>query len=61
MGSDVAAMIKDHAYVVNPSQKWWNANVLLALQTDEPGLLTGQESVDDVLNAMDAAWKEGPS
>jgi class 3 adenylate cyclase len=25
------------------------------------GLLTGQRSIDDVLNAMDAAWKQGPA
>ena len=54
-------MLKDHAYVVNPVQTWWNPNVLLALQQDEVGLITGQQSIDDVLNAMDAAWKQGPS
>jgi raffinose/stachyose/melibiose transport system substrate-binding protein len=61
MGSDVAAMLKNHAYVVNPSQKWWNASVVPALAQGSIGLLTGQLSVDDVLNAMDAAWKQGPS
>ena len=29
--------------------------------TDGLGLITGQTSIDDVLNAMDAAWKQGPS
>ena len=29
--------------------------------TGRVGLLTGQESIDDILNAMDAAWKQGPS
>jgi len=48
-------------YVVSPSSQWWNGDVLLALQTDAIGLITGQETVDDVLKAMDAAWKEGPS
>jgi raffinose/stachyose/melibiose transport system substrate-binding protein len=61
MGSDVAAMMKNRAYIVNPSQFWWNGDVVTALQTYEPGLLTGQETIDDVLNMMDAAWKEGPS
>ena len=45
---------------INPTQSWWNANVLLALQQNEIGLITGQRSIDDVLNAMDAAWKQGP-
>ena len=25
------------------------------------GPISGQTSIDDVLNAMDAAWKQGPS
>jgi hypothetical protein len=25
------------------------------------GLVTGQETIDDILKAMDAAWKQGPS
>jgi hypothetical protein len=48
-------------YVLNPQQSWWNANVMLALEQDGIGLITGQESIDDVLNAMDAAWKQGPT
>jgi raffinose/stachyose/melibiose transport system substrate-binding protein len=48
-------------YVVDPSVGWWTPNVYLALQTDGIGLITGQETIDDVLNAMDAAWKQGPS
>ncbi len=28
--SDLATMLKDHAYVVNPSQTWWNPDVLIA-------------------------------
>ena len=27
-----ASVLAQHTYVVNPSQSWWNANVLLALQ-----------------------------
>ena len=30
-------------------------------QQDAIGLVTGQETIDDILNAMDAAWKQGPS
>jgi hypothetical protein len=52
-------MFEEHEYVVNPSQNWWNANVAGAFTP--VGLLTGQLSVDDLLNAMDAAWKQGPS
>jgi raffinose/stachyose/melibiose transport system substrate-binding protein len=50
-----------HQYAPNPSQSWWNAGVVLALQQDAIGLITGQETIDDVLNAMDAAWQQGPS
>ncbi len=42
-------------------RRWWNPNVLLALQQDAVGLLTGQSTVDGILTAMDAAWKQGPS
>ena len=33
----------------------------LSLQQDAIGLLTGQRSIDDVLGATDAAWKQGPA
>jgi raffinose/stachyose/melibiose transport system substrate-binding protein len=54
-------VFKRREYVLNPQQSWWNANVMLALEQDGIGLITGQESIDDVLNAMDAAWKQGPT
>jgi hypothetical protein len=47
--------------VLNPSVTWWNPNVLLALFTDGIGLVTGQETPDSILQAMDAAWKQGPA
>jgi raffinose/stachyose/melibiose transport system substrate-binding protein len=50
-----------HRYAVNPVQTWWNADVGNALTTYGTGLLTGQDSIDDDLKAMDAAWQEGPS
>jgi raffinose/stachyose/melibiose transport system substrate-binding protein len=56
-----APVFKNHAYVINPAQTWWNANVFLALGQDGIGLVTGQSSIDDVLNAMDTAWKQGPA
>jgi raffinose/stachyose/melibiose transport system substrate-binding protein len=58
--SDYAAIFAQHKYVVDPDETWWNADVELAFQSDTIGILTGQRSIDDVLNAMDAAWKEGP-
>ena len=59
--SDFATVFNQHHYVINPAMTWWNANVVLALQQDTIGLITGQSTIDDVLNAMDVAWKQGPS
>jgi raffinose/stachyose/melibiose transport system substrate-binding protein len=59
--SAYSEVLTKNAYVVNPQQTWWNPYVLLALQQNQIGLLTGQRSIDDVLNAMDAAWKKGPA
>jgi raffinose/stachyose/melibiose transport system substrate-binding protein len=58
--SPFASVLREKAYVVNPFKTWWNAAVSLALQEDGIGLITGQLSVDGVLKAMDAAWKQGP-
>jgi raffinose/stachyose/melibiose transport system substrate-binding protein len=58
--SDYATAFAQHNYLVNPITNFWNAAVTVTLQQDAVGLLTGQQSVDDVLNAMDAAWKQGP-
>jgi raffinose/stachyose/melibiose transport system substrate-binding protein len=59
--SPLAPALKGHGWVLNPDLTWWNPDVLLALRTDAIGLVTGQETIDGVLNAMDAAWKQGPS
>jgi raffinose/stachyose/melibiose transport system substrate-binding protein len=59
--SSYAPLIDAHSYAINPGYSWWNSGVLTALNTDGVGLITGQQSIDDVLNAMDAAWKQGPS
>jgi raffinose/stachyose/melibiose transport system substrate-binding protein len=59
--SAMAPVFKQHAYVVDPTQSWWNADVLLTLEQDDVGLFTGQETPDSILQAMDAAWKHGPS
>jgi raffinose/stachyose/melibiose transport system substrate-binding protein len=58
--SSYASLTSDHRYALDPGYSWWNPAVLTALNTDGVGLVTGQESIDDVLNAMDAAWKQGP-
>jgi raffinose/stachyose/melibiose transport system substrate-binding protein len=59
--SPLAPVLKGHEWVLNPDVTWWNGDVLVALETDAIGLITGQETIDDVLKAMDAAWKQGPS
>jgi len=59
--SDFAAIFKDGEYVPAPSLAWWNPDVWGALTTDGIGLITGQETPDSILQAMDAAWKQGPS
>ena len=59
--SDFATVFKEHEYANQPTQAWWNANISLAFQQDAIGLITGQSTIDSVLNAMDAAWKQGPA
>jgi raffinose/stachyose/melibiose transport system substrate-binding protein len=58
--SSLRPVFAKHRYVLNPDQSWWNQDTLTALQDRQTGLITGQYSVDDVLKAMDAAWKRGP-
>jgi raffinose/stachyose/melibiose transport system substrate-binding protein len=57
----VAPVIANHADAIDPLQTWWNANVGLALTQAAIGLVTGQTTVDQVLQAMDAAWKQRPA
>jgi hypothetical protein len=47
--------------VISPGQTWWNQYVGLTLDQEGIGLVTGQETVDDVLRAMDTAWQQGPA
>jgi raffinose/stachyose/melibiose transport system substrate-binding protein len=61
MSASFAQVVNDRAYVMNPQETWWNADVLTALTQYQLGLLTGQNSIDQILNAMDAGWKLGPS
>jgi raffinose/stachyose/melibiose transport system substrate-binding protein len=55
-----APLFEHHQYVIDPIDTWWNASVLATLQENQIGLITGQRSIDDVLNAMDEAWALGP-
>jgi raffinose/stachyose/melibiose transport system substrate-binding protein len=57
----MAHVLAAHAYVINPVLTWWNPSVGNVLQQVAIGLVTGQTTVDQVLQAMDAAWKQGPA
>jgi hypothetical protein len=46
--------------VIAPIYSWGNANVGLTLEQNAIGVITRQRSIDDVLKAMDAAFKQGP-
>jgi raffinose/stachyose/melibiose transport system substrate-binding protein len=50
-----------HQYALNPEATWWNPGVAMALNQQGAGLITGQTTIDQVLQAMDAAWKLGPT
>lgn len=53
---NVGDLIKDGKYGPLPNSQWPNSAVYDALATGVQGLLTGQKSVDQVLQAMDSAW-----
>jgi raffinose/stachyose/melibiose transport system substrate-binding protein len=57
--SDFTTIFKDHEYVVEPD--FGNANVTAVFAQDGIGLITGQETPDSILQAVDAAWKKGPA
>jgi raffinose/stachyose/melibiose transport system substrate-binding protein len=59
--SAFAPVFSSGKYVVDPLATWWNPDVLNTLEQDQIGLVTGQETVDGLLSALDAAFKEGPS
>jgi raffinose/stachyose/melibiose transport system substrate-binding protein len=61
--SDFATVFKGNEYVVEPLLNLGNPNVGAAgaLGTDAIGLITGQETPDSILQAMDAAWRQGPA
>jgi raffinose/stachyose/melibiose transport system substrate-binding protein len=59
--SSLRRVFAENKWVVSPHASWWNAATLKALQDNAIGLITGQRSIEDVLKAMDAAWKQGPA
>jgi raffinose/stachyose/melibiose transport system substrate-binding protein len=59
--SSLAAPLAAHNYVIQPSASWLNAGIQTALEQQAIGLITGQSTVDGILAAMDAAWKQGPA
>jgi raffinose/stachyose/melibiose transport system substrate-binding protein len=58
--ASMAPVFAKQRYITNPYASWWNPGVLGAMQDNQIGLITGQRSIDDVLKAMDVAWKKGP-
>ena len=54
--ADVAGLIDENKTAQYPYIDWPNGEVYNALGTGVTGILTGQMSVDDVLESMDKAW-----
>lgn len=53
---NVGDLIKDGKYGPLPNSQWSNSAVYDALATGVQGLITGQKTADQVLQAMDTAW-----
>jgi raffinose/stachyose/melibiose transport system substrate-binding protein len=58
--SSLAAPLAANDYRFQASTTCWNAGIQAALEQQALGLFTGQSSIDGILAAMDAAWKQGP-
>ncbi|MGA7148634.1 MAG: extracellular solute-binding protein [Microbacterium sp.] len=56
--SPVVDLLAEGAYTPLPNNIWPNPAVYEALQVGVQGLLTGQKTVDQVLEDMDGAWGE---
>ncbi|MBB3157704.1 raffinose/stachyose/melibiose transport system substrate-binding protein [Microbacterium proteolyticum] len=54
--SEVVTDISNGSYTTLPNNVWPNPAVYEALQVGVQGLLTGQTSIDQVLQNMDSAW-----
>jgi hypothetical protein len=59
--SNFASIFNNHEYITEPLLNLGNANVAAVFGQDGIGLITGQLTPDSMLQAMDAAWKQGPS
>ncbi|HYP73424.1 MAG TPA: extracellular solute-binding protein [Microbacterium sp.] len=55
--SEVVDLLADGSYATLPNNVWPNPSVYEALQVGVQGLLTGQKTIDQVLQEMDAAWE----
>ncbi|GAA2140691.1 ABC transporter substrate-binding protein [Arthrobacter humicola] len=55
---NVGDLIKGGKYGPLPNSQWPNSAVYDALATGVQGLITGQKTADQVLQAMDAAWDQ---
>ncbi|MGF9647691.1 ABC transporter substrate-binding protein [Pseudarthrobacter oxydans] len=53
---NIGDLIKNGKYGPLPNSQWPNSAVYDALATGVQGIITGQKSPDQVLQAMDAAW-----
>jgi len=54
----VQDLLKNGEFTALPNQSWPNAAVYEALATGVQGVLTGQSTVDSVLESLDAAWEQ---
>lgn len=54
----IASLLADGNYVGLPNATWPNPGVYDALGAGVQGLLTGQKTVDQILDEMDAAWDQ---
>ncbi len=59
--SSFAPVFAQNRYITDPFAALGNGVVGLTEFQQGQGLLTGQTTVDGAVNAMDAAWKQGPS
>jgi hypothetical protein len=42
IGAAQSSAVKTHAYVISPVETWWTASVVLQMQSNQIGLITGQ-------------------
>ena len=59
--SSFAPVFAAHEYVIDPDADLVERERPARAPAGRIGLITGQSTIDNVLQAMDAAWKQGPS